>query len=140
MTVQRRRGTGVPCSGPHPVVAGRLDRPDLASGFLLHDHPRFGPQLRSCCERAMRERENGGWTAATRTELIDDIFRALEPVDVAGLSDRGRRNWHPVEARDLLNGAGKLGVTEADVARLLARCGFFAPPDFEAAACRSAGF
>ena len=74
----------------------------------------------------MRERENGGWTAATRTELIDDIFRALEPVDVAGLSDHSRRNWHAVEARDLLNGAGKLGVREADLVELLVRCGFFA--------------
>jgi len=107
-------------------TARRLNRPESAGGFLMHDHSRFGPQLRSCCERAMRERENGGWTAATRTELIDDIFRALEPVDVAGLSDHSRRNWHPVEARDLLNGAGKLGVREADLVELLVRCGFFA--------------
>ena len=80
----------------------------------------------------MGERENGGWTATTRTELIDDIFRALEPVDVAGLSDRSRRNWYPVEARDLLNAAGKLGVREFDIKRLLARCGFFRAQDFAA--------
>ena len=66
-------------------------------------------------------------TAAARAELIDDIYRAIEPIDVAGVCDRGRRNWHPVAARDLLNGAGRLGVTESDIAQLLARCGFFPP-------------
>ena len=63
-------------------------------------------------------------------ELIDDIYRAIEPIDVAGVCDRNRRNWHPVAARDLLNGAGKLGVTESDIAQLLARCGFFPPAVF----------
>ena len=113
-------------------AARRLDRPDLASGFLLHDHPCFGPLLRSCCERASCVRENDGLTAAVRNELIDDIFGAIEPVDVAGLSDRSRRNWYPVEARDLLNAAGKLGVRELDIQRLLARGGFFPAQDFAA--------
>ena len=66
-------------------------------------------------------------TAEGRSELIDHIYRAIEPIDVAGVCDRGRRNWHPVAARDLLNGAGRLGVTESDIAQLLARCGFFPP-------------
>ena len=113
-------------------AARRLDRPDLASGFLLHDHPCFGPLLRSCCERASCVRENDGLTAAVRNELIDDIFGAIEPVDVAGLSDRSRRNWYPVEARDLLNAAAKLGVRELDIKRALARGGFFPAQDFAA--------
>jgi len=53
------------------------------------------------------------------------------------LSDHSRRNWHPVEARDLLKGAGKLGVTEADLVELLVRCGFFAPQNLETVACGS---
>src|SRR5207253_3249877 len=89
-------------------TARRLRRPELAGEFLLHDHPRFGSRLRSCCERAMRARENGGMTPMARAALIDDIFRAIEPIDVAGLSDRSRRNWYPIEARDLLNAADKL--------------------------------
>ena len=80
----------------------------------------------------MRAQENGGLTAEVRGELIDDIFGAIEPVDVAGLSDRSRRNWYPVDARDLLNAAGKLGVREFDIKRLLARCGFFGAQDFAA--------
>jgi len=110
-------------------TARRLDRPQLAEGFLLYRHPRFGAELRSCCERARRSRENR-LTAPARAELIDDIYRAIEPIDVAGVCDRSRRNWHPVAARDLLRGAGKLGVTESDIAQLLARCGFFPPAVF----------
>jgi FADH2 O2-dependent halogenase len=106
-------------------TARRLNRPHLAGGFLLHNHPRFGPQLRSCCERAARARENGGITTGGRAELIEDIFRAIDPIDVAGLGDRRRRNWFPVDARDLFRSAGKLGVGEAEVKELLARCGFF---------------
>ena len=40
---------------------------------------------------------------------------------MTGVCDRGRRNWHPVAARDLLNGAGRLGVTESDIAQLLVK-------------------
>ena len=114
--------------------ARRLNRPELAGGFLLHDDPRFGARLRSCCERAMRARENGGLTPAARAELIDDIFCAIEPVDVAGLSDRSRRNWYPVDVRDLLNAAGKLEVTESDVTQWAVRGGFFASQDFSGVA------
>jgi hypothetical protein len=63
-------------------------------------------------------------TAAAQASLIDDIYRAIEPFDVAGLCDRARRNWHPVAARDLLNASGKLGVSQVEIKQLLARCGF----------------
>ncbi|HXT39537.1 MAG TPA: tryptophan 7-halogenase [Candidatus Angelobacter sp.] len=106
-------------------TARRLNQPELAGGFLMHDHPRFGPKLRSCCERAAHLRENGGMTAAARAELIDDIFLAIDPIDVTGLGDRSRRNWFPVDARDLFMSAGKLGVGETEIKQLLTRCGFF---------------
>jgi tetracycline 7-halogenase / FADH2 O2-dependent halogenase len=102
----------------------RLDRPDLAGSFLLNDHPDFSPRLHSCCDRCLRAFSHGGVTAASQASLIDDIYNAIEPFDVAGLCDRGRRNWHPVAARDLLNAAGKLGVSQAEIKQLLARCGF----------------
>ncbi len=115
-------------------TARRLNRPQLAGGFLLHDDPRFGPQLRSCCERARRARENSGLTAATRAKLIEDIFDAIAPIDMAGLSDRSRRNWHPADARDLLNAARKLGVARSEIEQMLDRCGFFPPQDSGAVA------
>jgi len=106
-------------------TARRLRRPELARGFLLSDHPDFSPRLRSCCERVLRGSSHGGLTAAARASLIDEVYQAIEPFDVAGLCARDRCNWHPVTARDLLNAGGKLGASQAEMNRLLARCGFF---------------
>src|ERR1043166_3994394 len=105
-------------------TARRLDRPQSAPGFLLHRHARFGPRLRRLCERAARARENPGSTAAARAGLRDEILRAIEPIDVAGLSDGSRRSWYPVLADDLLNSAHKLGARPDEMRRMLARCGF----------------
>ena len=110
-------------------TARRLHRPDLTGSFLLNDHPDFSPRLHSCCDRVLRAFSHGGGTAAAHASLIDDIYRAIEPFDVAGLCDRGRRNWHPVAARDLLNASGKLGVGRAEIRQLLARCGFLGAED-----------
>lgn len=99
-------------------TARRLGR--SAGAFLLSDHPTFGPQARSCCERALKSRD---------PELIEEIHRAIEPVDVAGLGDRSRRNWFPVEAGDLLAAANKLEATPEEIQALLRRSGFCpAPP------------
>ena len=43
---------------------------------------------------------------------------------MAGLGDRGRRDFYPVRAEDLLGGARKLGATRSEIEGLLARCGF----------------
>src|SRR6185295_17783314 len=48
--------------------ARRLGRPDLAPGFLLHAHPRFGPELRECAGLARRAP-----AGAARDALFDRI-------------------------------------------------------------------
>jgi FADH2 O2-dependent halogenase len=100
-------------------AARRLKRPDLAPGFLLHAHPSFGAELRSCCDMASRP-----LTAAARDGLIERIDRAIQPFDIAGLLDRSRREWYPVLAEDLVANAAKLQATAADAEALLERCGF----------------
>lgn len=100
-------------------AARRLGKPELASAFLLHDHPHFGPGARMCAERACGRR-----TPEQRMELLRQIDETLQPVDVTGLSDRARRDWYPVAARDLFTAAPKLGVGEKEIRELLARCGF----------------
>jgi len=97
----------------------RLGRPSMAPGFLLRDHPRFGPDLRACIRDAARR--PGG---AEKRALFDRIDRAIEPFDVAGLTDRSRRSWYPALATDLLDNAPKLGASVDEVHALLARCGF----------------
>ncbi|HSD26962.1 MAG TPA: hypothetical protein VLL75_06630, partial [Vicinamibacteria bacterium] len=97
----------------------RLGRPERARGFLLHEDPAFGPELRACCDTAL-----GRPTGAVRERLLARIDAAVEPKDVAGLSDRGRRDHYPVHAGDLLAGAAKLGASRDEIEGLLARCGF----------------
>jgi FADH2 O2-dependent halogenase len=99
----------------------RLGRADLAPGFLLSAHPAFARELAACTDAAAA-RPRG----AARRALESRIDRAIEPLDAAGLRDRGRRDWYPVRAADLQASAGKLGAAPADIQRLLARAGFTA--------------
>jgi tetracycline 7-halogenase / FADH2 O2-dependent halogenase len=100
-------------------TARRLGRPELASSFLLHDHPQFGARCARVLERA-RNVHNASNSAA----LIEEIGRIIEPVNVAGLASLSRRNWYPVDAEDLLNSAHKLGANREEIMGMLERCGF----------------
>ncbi|MBI2926670.1 MAG: tryptophan 7-halogenase [Verrucomicrobia bacterium] len=106
-------------------TARRLGRPELAGSFLLQDDPRFGPELRACCHQALAAASAGRLPAQSKRDLLARIARAIEPFDVAGLTNAARRNWHPVDAQDLFNAAPKLGVSAAEIEALLARCGFY---------------
>ena len=81
----------------------RLGRPELAPGFLLCAHPAFGPELAACASLAAAAPRG-----SARRALEARIDRAIEPFDTAGLLDRGRRDWYPVVAADLLASADKL--------------------------------
>jgi FADH2 O2-dependent halogenase len=102
-------------------AARRLGRPELAPGFLLHAHPRFGGELRACAALAAARPEG-----PVRDALLGRIDRAIEPFDTAGLLDGTRRSWYPVLADDLVAGAPKLDATVEEIHRLLERCGFAA--------------
>jgi len=96
----------------------RLNRDTKDRKFLLGDNGSFTEGLRSCCSKAMSEKEED------RDQLLGEIRRTIYPVDVAGLSDETKHNWYPVEAADLLNAAGKLDASELEIKALLTRCGF----------------
>ena len=97
----------------------RLGQPERARGFLLHADPLFGPALRELADRALARPGT-----SDRNRLVDDIDRAIEPFDVAGLGDRSRRDWYPVLASDLYAAQGRLGVSPNAIDALLTRCGF----------------
>jgi FADH2 O2-dependent halogenase len=101
-------------------TARRLQKPQLAQSFLLHDRPTFGPAMGAILERAAGRPQGGD-----ATQLIEDIRRTIEPIDVAGLSGPNGRNWYPVDAEDLLNGCAKVESTRVEIESLLQRCGFF---------------
>ena len=41
-----------------------------------------------------------------------EVARAIDPLNIAGLCDAAKHNWYPVDLRDTVRGAAKLGVTE----------------------------
>lgn len=99
--------------------AHRLGKPNLALGFLLHEHPIFAPEAARLIARAGRVR-----TPEESAQFTEDVRRAIEPINVAGLADPRRRNWYPVEAADLVANAHKLSATREEIENLLNRCGF----------------
>lgn len=100
-------------------TARRLGKPHFAASFLLHDDPRFGPQCRHMLERALVVQPG-----RESDELIEEIRRVIEPLDVAGLGNLTRDNWYPVEAEDLLRCAHKVGANRDEAMLMLERCGF----------------
>jgi FADH2 O2-dependent halogenase len=100
-------------------TARRLGKACLAESFLLCDDPTFSP----VCERFI-ERSRHRLSKDESGELIADILDAIEPINVAGLGLRERRNWYPVLADDLVRAAGRLGASREDIVELLRRCGF----------------
>ncbi|HYK36236.1 MAG TPA: FAD-dependent oxidoreductase [Alloacidobacterium sp.] len=102
-------------------TARRLKKPHLAPSFLLHDHPVFGPACRKLLERSHYLK-----TEQDAASLIADVRHFIEPLDVAGLCRTDRRNWYPVDAKDLFASAAKLGVGREEMALMLESCGFYA--------------
>src|ERR1700720_960953 len=100
--------------------ARRLGKVNLARSFLLHDDPHLGAAMRRCYQRA-----KNACTQPDINELAQEIARAIEPINIAGLGNPQRRNWYPVDASDLLNSAAKLGSTKHEISQLLDKCGFW---------------
>jgi FADH2 O2-dependent halogenase len=90
-------------------TARRLGKAHLSGGFLMHDHPHFGPALRACLENGVTK---------------EQIRKAIEPIDVAGLSKGNVNNWYPVDADDLRRAAYKVEATPEEIEDLLQLCGF----------------
>ncbi|MGA9720369.1 MAG: NAD(P)/FAD-dependent oxidoreductase [Acidobacteriaceae bacterium] len=97
----------------------RLEKPRLAQSFLLCNDPRFGPTCRQLLERAYV-----GIAARDGAAFLEDIWRAIEPFDVAGLCTRSAIPWYPVNAEDPRRSAWKVGATEEEIERMLDRSGF----------------
>ncbi|HAM72316.1 MAG TPA: FAD-dependent oxidoreductase [Verrucomicrobiales bacterium] len=94
----------------------RLGRGDAGSTtFLMSSDPVFGPGIPECAARVL---------SRPSAEAEEIVARCIERIDIAGLSGRERRNWHPADAEDLRRGRSKLGATAGEIEALLARCGF----------------
>jgi FADH2 O2-dependent halogenase len=96
-------------------TARRLGRPALAPGFLMREHPVFGPALRQCLARAGHEPGH-----ATR----DAVRTLVEPFNLAGLCSAAKRHWYGCEASDLYAAADRIHATPDEITELLRRAGF----------------
>jgi len=94
-------------------AARRLGKTHLAQDFLFCRDPVFAPQLRQLCESSSRN-------------LKERVRQAIEPIDVAGLTDRSRHPWYPALLSDLFSNAPKLDASEKEISIMLERCGFSA--------------
>ncbi|MEO6816343.1 MAG: tryptophan 7-halogenase [Edaphobacter sp.] len=101
-------------------TAMRLNKDHLATSFLLHDHPFFG----SACSKLL-ERSHHLSTKQQASRFMEDVLHTIEPIDVAGLCNRQRRNWYPVDAEDLIRSAPKVEATKDEILHLLRSCGFY---------------
>ena len=99
-------------------TAQRLGKPELAPGFLLREHPTFGPASRLLLERAHRLNDTRAFT--------EEVLRLIEPFNVGGFGDPSRHNWYPVCAEDLLRAGYKLGASREEIIAMLDRSGFYA--------------
>jgi len=61
--------------------------------------------------------------AADPQRYARQVADAIEPLNVAGLCRPEQANWYGIDNADLLAGAGKLGVSRAEVERLLESLG-----------------
>ncbi len=98
----------------------RLGRPELASSFLLHDHPSFGAKAQELVRQVMTSERT-----LDPEELRRAVLDIIEPINIAGLGNEARRNWYPVDAEDLLAAAGKVQSNRDEIQAMLCRSGFW---------------
>jgi FADH2 O2-dependent halogenase len=100
-------------------TARRLNRPELARGFLLRQMEPFANSAKELCDRA-----RNGLSASEQAAWSECVHRTIAPYDIAGLTDPARRFHFPVKADDLRANRSKLQASDAEIDALLARCGF----------------
>jgi FADH2 O2-dependent halogenase len=100
-------------------AATRLRQTDSSRSFLLREDPSFGPAFVLLCRTAIDAAGSGGFQPEEREAWLAKLRRTVAGRDVAGLGRAERRNWHPLDPQDLLDGAGKLGASRGEVAALL---------------------
>jgi FADH2 O2-dependent halogenase len=90
-------------------MARRLGVPPASARFLGADRHAFGeatvrlsPQWR---------RPDSGYAG--------EVATAIEPLNIAGLCDPGKRNWYGIDFDDAIRGASKLGVSREAVVNVL---------------------
>jgi FADH2 O2-dependent halogenase len=100
-------------------TARRLGKAHLADRFLLCEHPFFALRLRQACALA-HERSS---SSARALDLQQLVYEAIQPFDVAGLTETTRHPWYPALPEDLFASAWKVGASQDEIHALFRKCG-----------------
>jgi hypothetical protein len=117
--------------------------------FLRIDHPTFGPAFAHLTQQLITESTRtrgalrggadeprsadagrrsagaaGAWNPDTLEAVGSCVGKAIEPLNIAGLCDPGKRNWYPVDLRDLIENAEKLGMNAVTMEHWLEAAGW----------------
>lgn len=90
--------------------------------FLRVDHPTFGPDFARLAGRLSAASVQTADSAPT--SFARAVCAAVEPLNIAGLCDPQKRNWYPVNLRDLLENAMKLGMSAPAMEQWIAAVGW----------------
>ena len=83
-------------------MSRRLGVHSAGARFLAADRTAFADALAALSPQA-RPFDDG---------YTEEVARAIEPLNIAGLCDAAKGNWYPVDLQDTVRGAAKLGVTQ----------------------------
>lgn len=105
-------------------TAHRLGKTELAPGFLLDQHPEFGPAARLLLERPYK------LEGAAETQVFtEEVLRLIEPFNLGRFGDPTCHNQYPVRAEDLLNARSKLAASREEIITMLDKIGFSQSPN-----------
>ncbi|MBK9314477.1 MAG: tryptophan 7-halogenase [Acidobacteria bacterium] len=94
-------------------MARRLGCHHLVRRFLAADRQPFAAGM---LELGQMLRQSLGTSSATFAAQVKDV---IEPLNIAGLCDPGKRNWYGVDLNDVIAGAEKLGKTSTEMITIL---------------------
>jgi FADH2 O2-dependent halogenase len=97
-------------------TARRLERPELAPGFLLRGQPPFAAGFNRILEAVRISGLHG-------EALLEAVRKTVAPVDVGGWCNPARHNWYPVEMAPLFAAADRLGSSREEIRAMLLRAG-----------------
>jgi tetracycline 7-halogenase / FADH2 O2-dependent halogenase len=92
----------------HGEMSRRLNVHSEHARFLASDRSAFADAL------IRLSPQSRGYDACYSAE----VAAAIEPINIAGLCDVGKRNWYGIDVMDMMRGSVKLGVTAEDVCRV----------------------
>jgi FADH2 O2-dependent halogenase len=125
---RRLQETGIRCS----VFGVRKDRTEDRRPntehriplFLRVDHLTFGPAFERLAGWLLAAADGASGDVSGADAFAAAAREAIEPLNIAGLADAGKRNWYPIDLADLVEGAAKLGMSREAMERWIEDAGW----------------